>query len=418
VKPLVDAYLKDRKARKVDIAVGRQTIALECVLRLILLKFLHANCTYEDVEKRAYADLSWRSFAKLTLNEEVPEHTTLIKWAGFFGEDSFRKIHETIIRRLHGTKVLPGAKVRFDSTAREGNIHFPTDSSLLGDAVRTITKTVENIKTVIEEKIRFRSRVNDVKKHLNRIGHFCRSKTAEAKQQIKRETGKILEIAKNVIKETQAIIETVKEIPVALNIELNTQIVLALQIINQTTLVLSGVSNIPGRIVSFFQESMRPIVRGKFQKSCEFGKKLLFGHAEHSLITVYKILIGNPSDTSLLESGIKQHIKLLRVPNAVANDRGFSDSELEARLQKEYHIKRISIPRKERLKGHRRRTENSHWFRTLQNWRAGQEAAIGLLQRCYGLAKSRSKTEPGFNTEIPCAVMAYNLKTAVRILSP
>lgn len=417
VQPLVNAYLADRLKRNVDIRMGRETIPMECVLRLILLKFLHKNCTYEEVEMRASTDLAWRAFAKLSLRDEVPEHTTLIKWADFFGEEAFRKIHEKIILHLHGQKVLPGRKVRFDTTCREANIHYPTDASLLGDAVRVITRTITKIKTVIKEKIRFRDRRELVKRSLMRIGKFCRSKTASAKTLIRKETAKVKGIAAAAAAAAQKIAGEAVAIPAALKVTLIAQINLTLQLVQQTALVLQGITHIPDRIVSVFQPEMRPIVRGKFQRSCEFGKKLLLGHGENNLVTDYLLLKGNPADNTLLEEGINRHTRLIREPRAVGTDRGFSDPEEEARILKEYPGLRLSIPRKGGATGYRKRTQHSMWFTTLQRWRAGQEAAIGVKKRCYGLGKSRAFTGKGFAGDVPCGIIAYNLRTAVRVLA-
>lgn len=417
VQPLVDAYLADRLKRSVDIRMGRATIPLECVLRLILLKFLHKNCTYEDVELRASTDLAWRAFAKLSLKDEVPEHTTLIKWADFFGEEAFRKIHEKVVLHLHNAGILKGRKVRFDTTAREANIHYPTDASLLGDAVRVITRTVTAIKTVIKEKIRFRNRAESIKRSLMRIGKFCRSRTASSKTLIRKETAKVKGIAAAAAAAAQKIAEGVAAIPATLKVALTTQINLTLQIINQTTLVLAGIIHIPDRIVSVFQPHMRPIVRGKFQHACEFGKKLLLGHGEHNLVTDYLLLNGNPSDSAFLKEGIDRHTRLLRAPREVGCDRGFSDPEEEARILKARPSLRLSIPRKGEATGYRTRTQHSKWFTTLQRWRAGQEAAIGVKKRCYGLGRSRAFTEAGFAGDVPCGIMAYNLRTAVRVFA-
>lgn len=415
VQPLVEAYLADRKQRGVDIRMGRETIPLECVLRLILLKFLHKNCTYEDVEMRASTDLAWKAFAKLSLKDEIPEHTTLIKWADFFGEEAFRKIHGKIVLHLHDGGILKGRKVRFDTTAREANIHYPTDASLLGDAVRVVTRTVEKIKTVIKEKIRFRNRAASIKRSLVRIGKFCRSKTASAKALIRKETARVKGIAAAAAAEAQKVVAHAAAIPADLKATLIAQINLTLQIISQTALVLQGITHIPDRIVSVFQPHMRPIVRGKFQKACEFGAKLLLGHGEHNLVTDYLILDGNPSDSAFLKEGIDRHARLLQAPHEVGTDRGFSDPEEEASILKEYPSLRLSIPRKGEAAGHRRRTQNSRWFTTLQRWRAGQEAAIGVKKRCYGMGKSRAFTERGFSGDVPCGIIAYNLRTAVRV---
>ena len=45
--------------------------------------------------------------------------------------------------RSHSRKVVQGRKMRLDTTVVESNIHYPTDSSLLGDGVRVLTRSMQ-----------------------------------------------------------------------------------------------------------------------------------------------------------------------------------------------------------------------------------------------------------------------------------
>jgi IS5 family transposase len=52
---------------------------------------------------------------------------------------SIKQIHERIVGIAKEKDIAQGSKMRVDTTAVETNIHYPTDSSLLGDGVRVLT---------------------------------------------------------------------------------------------------------------------------------------------------------------------------------------------------------------------------------------------------------------------------------------
>lgn len=55
-------------------------------------------------------------------------------------ESTWEALHHLILGYAAGTKIETGKKVRIDSTAIETNIHQPTDSSLLWDGIRIMTR--------------------------------------------------------------------------------------------------------------------------------------------------------------------------------------------------------------------------------------------------------------------------------------
>jgi IS5 family transposase len=47
----------------------------------------------------------------------------------------------------HG--LIEGRRMRVDTTVVETNIHYPTDSSLLGDGVRVLTRAMKTITKIV-----------------------------------------------------------------------------------------------------------------------------------------------------------------------------------------------------------------------------------------------------------------------------
>lgn len=198
--PFVAAYGKDRAERGVDAGFGRPTIPVESVVRLILLKHLHKNCAFRDVEERTKTDYAWKGFARLSLTDKVPDHTALNKWELFFGEQTIERLHSQIIGYCAERKIVKGKKLRTDTTVAPAHIHYPTDAGLLADAVRVITRTMEKIKKVTALRTVFRSRMKAVKEKMREIGNSLKKRAGEAKQAVKTITREIMRITKRVVK--------------------------------------------------------------------------------------------------------------------------------------------------------------------------------------------------------------------------
>jgi len=66
--------------------------------------------------------------------------------------------------------VVQGRKMRVDTTVVETNIHYPTDSSLLGDGARVLTRTMKKVeKATGGLKKRIRDRMRSVNKKVMAI---------------------------------------------------------------------------------------------------------------------------------------------------------------------------------------------------------------------------------------------------------
>ncbi len=411
--PFVAAYEADRKERGVDGGFGRPTIPVESVIRLILLKHLHKNCAFRDVEERTKTDYAWKGFAKLSLTDKVPDYTALNKWELFFGEKAIEKLHTQIMDYCVEKRIVKVKKLRTDTTVAPAHIHYPTDAGLLADAVRVITRTVEKVKETVRIKTIFRSKVRLVKDKMREIGNSLKKRAGEAKTAVKTITREIMHITEKVVARGRLVKGELNRtgdlMAFAAEQQLGHFLGLADILIRQTVKALAK-EHIRNRVVSVFQPTMRPIKKGKLFPPCEFCRKVQIDEVERGIISSWRIFLTNRNDAKTVLPAVNRHKRRFgRDPALVAADRGCHAEENETRLKT--RVRRISLPHRGYKTKRRLRTERSRWFREAQDWRAGGEATISVLKRTSAVGKNRAKTEYGYLQGIGWGIIGRNLRT-------
>jgi IS5 family transposase len=87
----------------------------------------------------------YRDFTRVDA-AKVPDAKTMGRgWGTAFGPQAIARIHERIVAIAKEKGVVEGRKMRGDTTVVETNIHYPTDSSLLGDGGRVLTRMMKKI---------------------------------------------------------------------------------------------------------------------------------------------------------------------------------------------------------------------------------------------------------------------------------
>jgi transposase, IS5 family len=122
---------------------GRRQTPSEVVLRLLILKHIR-NWSYEVLEREVRAHLVYRTFARIGA-EKVPDAKTLGRLGQVVGPDVVADLHRRLVELAVEKKVIAGRRMRVDTTVVETNIHYPTDSSLLGDGARVLTRVMQKI---------------------------------------------------------------------------------------------------------------------------------------------------------------------------------------------------------------------------------------------------------------------------------
>jgi IS5 family transposase len=400
---------------------GRLGFSAEVVLRLLVLKHLR-NWSYQVVEREVRANLVYRNFTHVG-SEKVPDAKTMGRWGTALGPVVIQQIHERIVQIAQAEKVVQGRKMRVDTTVVESNIHYPTDSSLLGDGVRVLTRTMKRVTKLtgaVGTKLRDRSR--SVAQRVREIARAARSKAPPSQEKMKQAYDKLLRTAGRVVGQakrfSQEISDGVKrctDVVEQLALEGQRQILGEMiprvqQVMRQTVArIFEGDSRSEGKIVSVFEPSAEVIRKGKANKPTEFGKLIKLQEAENQIVIDYQVYEQRPSDTDLLIPAIEAHeAKLGRVPRLLAADAGFYSASNEAEA-KAKGVKRICIPNYASKSTVRRREQKKRWFRDGQRWRTGCEGRISVAKRRHGLNRCRYRGEDGMKRWVGLGVIADNL---------
>src|SRR6202140_5328131 len=138
---------------------GRMQTPAEVLLRLLLLKHIR-NWSYDVLEREVRANLVYRAFTRIG-DEKVPDAKTLARLGQLIGPKVIVQLHQRLVELAQERGVTRGGKLRVDTTVVESNIHYPTDSSLLGDGTRVLTRTMKKIESKsggLKRKVRDRMR--------------------------------------------------------------------------------------------------------------------------------------------------------------------------------------------------------------------------------------------------------------------
>jgi transposase, IS5 family len=408
---------------------GRPGTPAEVVLRMLLLKHIR-DWSFAELEREVRASLLYREFTRVRAGK-VPDAKTLGRVAQVLGPKVIEKMHARLVALAQEHKVIAGRRMRVDTTVVETNIHYPTDSSLMGDGVRVLTRLMKKVTKIAGEagtKLRDRSR--SVQRRLMEIGRASRSKGEAAQERVKslydklvQATGRVVGQAKKFSAEIGHGLKRAEDVLQqaalhALQRELDTMLPCVEQVIRQTRArVFEENTRSEGKLVSIFEPETEIIRKGKASKPTEFGKLVKVQEAENQIVTAYEVYEQRPNDKDLLVPSVQiHHQRLGRVPEMVAGDAGFYSAQGEAQLR-EMGVKRVSIPNHSTKSMERRQHQRQRWFRKGQKWRTGCEGRISVLKRRHGLTRCRYKGSIGMKRWVGLGVISDNLINIGRALA-
>jgi IS5 family transposase len=400
---------------------GRPGFPAEVVLRLLILKHVR-NWSYAVLEREVRANLVYRDFTRVGAGK-MPDAKTMGRWGVALGPAAIKEIHDRVVQIAQARKVVQGRKMRVDTTVVESNIHYPTDSSLLGDGVRVLTCSMRKITALagaVGAKLRDRSR--SVKWRMLEIARAARGKAPPSRDKLKaaydsllQATGRVVGQAKRFSREIGYGVKRCTGIVQQTALEghrqmLDVMVPRVQQVMRQAKArIFQGETRSAGKIVSIFEPSTEVIRKGKASKPTEFGKLVKLQEAESQIIVDYEVYAQRPNDSDLLIPAIEIHATMLgRVPHLVAADAGFYSAKNEIAAQAR-GVKRVCIPNRASKSADRRREQKKRWFRSGQRWRTGCEGRISVSKRRHGLNRCRYPGDDGMKRWVGLGVIADNL---------
>jgi IS5 family transposase len=423
---LLDAVYKAQGQRHSQSRTrGRRQTPAEVVLRMLILKHVR-NWSYEILEREVRANVVYRSFCRIGM-EKVPDAKTLVRLGQAVGPETVRELHDRLVAVAQERKMICGRKMRVDTTVVESNIHYPTDSGLLDDGARVLTRTMKKIEQRaggLKKKIRDRKR--SVAKRVIAIAHALRHKGPEGEEKRKREYRELLHVTRQILGDARRVVREVDGLPRrrrlqvrGLSEQLQTMADRVRSVVRQTKArIFGGLTKLPGKIVSLFEPHTEIIRKGKAGKPNEFGKLVQLQEAENQIITHYEVYEERLSDQSLLVPAVEAHRrKLGRVPRLVAADAGYYSHANEEAAHK-MGVDYVSIPNRATRSDERRKLQKQRWFKNGQKWRTGCEGRISAVKRRHGLARCLYHGMDGMRRWVGLGVIADNLINIGKRLVP
>jgi IS5 family transposase len=421
-EPLVAvAYEALAKRRPKSRSRGRLATPAEVVVRLLVLKHVR-NWSYGVLEREVRANLVYRNFTRVGA-AKMPDAKTMGRWGRALGPRVIKQIHERIVQIAHARELVEGRRMRVDTTVTETNIHYPTDSSLLADGVRVLTRTMKKITKIAGQvggKLRDRSR--SVKLRVLDIARAARARGSQSSGRLRENYRKLLESTSRVVGQarqfSKEIVDgvkrsknTLKQLMLeGLRQQIDTMVPRVKQVMKQTRArIFRGDTRSEGKIFSLFEPSTEIIRKGKAAKPNEFGKMIKLQEAENQIVIDYEVYYKRPNDADLLVPAIELHqAKLGRAPHLVAADAAFYSNKNE-KAAKVRGVKRVCVPNRSTKDAERKREQKKRWFRNGQKWRTGCEGRISVAKRRHGLNRCRYKGDDGMKRWVGFGVIADNL---------
>ena len=121
-------------------------LPVESVLRCALLK-QQRQLSYEELAFHLEDSASFRAFARLPLGWS-PKKSVLHQTIGALRAETWEAVNQALLASAKQDRLESGATVRLDSTVRAALMHEPSDSALLWDAVRVMTRLLRHAETL------------------------------------------------------------------------------------------------------------------------------------------------------------------------------------------------------------------------------------------------------------------------------
>ena len=404
---------------------GRTGIAPDRLLRCCVLKHLK-GWSFRQLERELRSNLIYRRFTHFDA-EATLDHSSFSRLFALLGPSSHRENssagrgHSSPGRRGQGKQIT-----HRHNCALKRNVHFPTDSSLLGDGIRVLSRSLKRIAAHCKSgALEVVNHGRAVKHRLLEISRAAKSQTEASRQRMRDSYHKLLALTGKVVRQAAKVVErwkkgklpvtgSLRKVEVQAN-QLRHFLPLVEKVIAQTKeRVWEGNRHVVGKVLSLFEPHTQVIRKGKAHKPNEFGRLVRVDEVEHGIVSGYEVLEGNAADTNSWLPALEQHKATFgEAPERATADRGFYSAKNE-REAEDLGVEKVALPATGRLSKKRAERQKERWFKRLLRWRAGCEATISHLKNPFSMKRAGYKGEPGFKRYVGWCVITKNLFSIAR----
>jgi IS5 family transposase len=348
--------------------------------------------------------------------------------------ETLKKINDLIVRMGHELKPKAIESVRGDTFVVETNIHYPTESSVIGDGLRKILPLAAELAEAYGQGgwRQYEHLLKKVRQLVQKIDRAARAKSKGA-DRLKPGYQKLLELAKDLLGRVRRLLlalafpmdatafslDRLKNTPAPATREglLWHYVMLTEKVCdNARRRVLHGeaLAN-EEKIFSIFEPHTELINRGKQPNPIEFGHKVLVIEDAAGFVVDYQVVKDGALDQDLVVPVMKKLQK--RFDNKIQSasfDRAFHTTDNQKELAE--IVPTPCIAAKGAKQGRQQQQEGTVAFRDARQHHPGVESAIGALQAGNGLKRCRDRSKRGYERYVGLGVLGRNLQTLGKLL--
>jgi IS5 family transposase len=214
----------------------------------------------------------------------------LLRWLRTLRPETLHDLNDRVVQLAVQARVTSGRKLRLDATCVQTEIHHPTNSGLLVDSVRVLSRFVKGAKELVKEQVSYveqtcRSRLRSARKAAQTLHRQLRRKGEDKEAEQKQLYQELIETTEQMVRQATRVAAALGQQTESKAKRLLTQtqgvLPLVQRVIAQTrSRVLEG-KKVPSenKVLSLFEPHTRAIPRHKGGALVEFGRHVILGRA-------------------------------------------------------------------------------------------------------------------------------------------
>ncbi len=416
---IFEEMIPDKKKKR----IGRKGMSIWEIFVMGMLR-LNCNWDYDKLQDQANNHKAIRQMlGKTEFTVDRYALQTLRENISLFTPEILSKINEVVVKAGHdliGEKAKKGLKVKVDSFVVETDVHFPTDISLLFDAMRkVITGIVGFFKNAGLTGFRQgKHTIGKLKKKVMSIQRLKRStskdqvKIGKSDKRIKKEYRNYLKDIENILLKVTDSLKMVTNIPLEMTLE--HYIRLALKLMDQVNRrVLKGeVIHHEEKIFSIFEPHTEWISKGKAGVPQELGVRVCVVQDQFGFMLNHMVM-EKKTDEAVAVSIMEETISVFNNIRQVSYDKGFYSPENKSKLGK--MVDKLIMTRKGKLTIDEKEREKTEEYRVAKRAHRAVESGISAMEN-HGLDRCLDHGIVGFKRYVSLSFVARNIQIMGHIL--
>ena len=144
--PIINRWVLQDLSRKVTHPdSGAEGMSAEQVIRAAIIKQMEGY-SYEELAFHLLDSVCYRNFCRIGIADKGFQKSTLCNNIRAISAKTWEAVNRILVAYGQDKEIEKGKESRIDCTVVSSNIHEPTDSSLLWDCVRVLTRILGRIR--------------------------------------------------------------------------------------------------------------------------------------------------------------------------------------------------------------------------------------------------------------------------------